>query len=86
MIIGKVISNIVSTRKHEDLHGYKFLVIEQIYNDTKNYFVAADEIGAGVGEYVLIIQGGMTKYALHRESPIDAVIIGIIDEEPTIKS
>lgn len=84
LVIGKVISNIVSTRKHEALRGCKLLVIKEAYDDNGVYFVAADEIGAGIGEYVLVSQGEVTKYALDREAPVDAVVVGIIDEEPSI--
>lgn len=85
MVIGKVISNIVSTRKHGGLKGCKLLVIKEAYEDTEHYFVAADEIGAGIGELVLVTKGYPAVHAIHREAPIDAVVVGIIDKEPTIK-
>jgi len=85
MIIGKVISNVVSTRKYEGLQGYKFLVIQPTYGSNKDYIVAADEIGAGIGELVLVSQGSPTQFALKRNAPIDAVVVGIIDSEPNIK-
>ncbi|UII55510.1 EutN/CcmL family microcompartment protein [Cytobacillus spongiae] len=85
MILGKVISKVVSTRKCEGLQGYKLLVIQPCYGDKEAYFVAADEIGAGEGELVLVSMGAPAQYALKRNAPVDAVVIGIIDREPTIE-
>ena len=85
MVIGKVVDNVVSTRKHEAMHGVKLLVIEPILGSNDQTFVAADEIGVGIGEYVLVTMGAMARYALDREIPIDAVVVGILDHEPAIK-
>lgn len=85
MIIGRVISNVVSTRKYENLQGYKFLVVKPIYGENQEVFVAADEIGAGQGELVLIAKGSAAQHGLRKDAPIDAVIIGIIDNEPIIR-
>lgn len=84
MIIGKVVSNIISTRKHEGMYGCKLLVIQKIYSETDTLFVAADEIGAGIGDFVLVTQGETSKYAFNRSIPIDSVVVGIVDEEPML--
>ncbi|NSL52142.1 EutN/CcmL family microcompartment protein [Calidifontibacillus erzurumensis] len=84
MIIGKVISKVVSTRKHESLQGHKFLVIQPCYGKSDEYFVAADNIGAGEGELVLVTLGDAAQHALTRQAPIDAIVVGIIDQEPNI--
>lgn len=83
MIIGKVISNLVSTRKYDALQGYKLLIIKDCYSSDDQYFVAADEIGAGIGEYVLVTKGFSAQSAMNKKVPIDAVVVGIIDHEPT---
>lgn len=59
MIIGKVTGSIVSTRKQENLIGNKFMVIEPVgvMNGEHRQLVAIDNIGAGIGEYVLVAQG-----------------------------
>lgn len=82
MIIGKVVSTIISSRKYDSLQGLKLLVIEPCYREKKDYFVAADAIGAGVGELVLITEGDNTKYAIDKQAPIDAVVVGIVDKDP----
>lgn len=84
MIIGKVISNVVSTRKNDKLQGHKFLVIQPCYGNKDEYFVAADNIGAGEGELVLVTFGDAAQHALERNAPVDAIVVGIIDKEPTI--
>lgn len=84
MIIGKVVSTVVSSRKYDSLQGLKLLVIQPYYGDNKDYFIAGDVIGAGVGELVLITTGENTKYALDKKAPVDAIVVGILDKEPVI--
>ncbi len=83
MIIGVVVGNIWATRKDDGLNGLKLLIIKptDYYTETdRPTFVAADFIGAGVGETVLVATGSSARKALNKEdSPIDATIIGIID-------
>ncbi|HHV26285.1 ethanolamine utilization protein EutN [Anaerosalibacter bizertensis] len=84
MIIGKVIGNIWATRKEESLNGFKFLVVKPIdYSSGKegSTIVAVDSVGAGIGETVLVVKGSSARKAIgNAETPIDATIIGIIDE------
>lgn len=86
MVIGKVVSRVVATRKYDELQGYKLLIIEPYYGREKEYFVAADTIGAGVGELVLVSHGQSVQYALNRNAPIDAIVVGIVDQEPVLKN
>ena len=61
MKVAKVIGNIWATRKEEKLAGYKLLIVQPINildgSKDKTPMVAADIIGAGVGETVLIVGG-----------------------------
>ncbi|MGO5051651.1 EutN/CcmL family microcompartment protein [Lachnospiraceae bacterium LCP25S3_G4] len=82
MILGTVKGNIVSTRKCSNLVGFKLLLVEPYYGDTSKIIVAADTIGAGIGELVLITTDNTTQYALDRNAPIDAYIVGIVDAPP----
>ena len=63
MIIGKVTGSIVSTRKQDNLIGNKFMIIEpiNIMNGEQKQLVAIDNIGAGIGEYVLVAQGSAAR-------------------------
>lgn len=78
MYIGKVIGNVVSTKKNNKLLGCKFLKIELT---SKEEIVVVDNIGAGIGDTVLITTGHNAVYGLEQKGdlPIDAIIIGIID-------
>jgi len=83
MIVGKVVGSIVSTRKNEKLTGQKLMIIEPVKTMSANTsrLVAIDNIGAGVGEYVLVTLGSGARIGCGLESaPIDAAIVGIVDE------
>jgi len=83
MIIGKVKGSVVSTRKSEKLIGNKFMIIEPLASmrsDT-NQFIAIDNIGAGIGELVLVATGSAARIGCDLEdAPVDAAIVGIIDD------
>ena len=80
MIIGKVIGSVVSTRKNENLVGSKFMIVEPTEGDN-NKIIAVDNIGAGIGEYVLVALGSAARIGCDKEKkPIDAAIVGIIDD------
>lgn len=83
MRLGKVIGNVWATRKEEGLQGVKLLIIqpEDAYgNPVRTHFVAADRLGAGIGDQVIVTSGGSTRY-IDKDNPIpiDSVVIGIID-------
>ena len=83
MIIGKVIGSVVSTRKNENLVGSKFMIVEPVEKmSAKNsQLVAIDNIGAGIGEYVLVALGSAARIGCGKESaPVDAAIVGIVDD------
>ncbi len=75
---------VVSTRKCRDLVGFKLLLVEPYYGEKQNVFVAADTLGAGIGELVLVTTDNTTQYALDRSAPVDAYVVGIVDAPPQI--
>lgn len=84
MIIGKVVGHVVSTRKNENLIGQKLLIVEP--NDKlkgnmgSDCFIAIDNVGAGVGETVLVACGSAARVGCDlKNAPVDAAIVGIID-------
>ena len=84
MIIARVIGNVWATRKDEQLSGFKFMVVQPLDYSSQQVngstFVAVDQIGAGVGEVVLIVQGSSARRSVEKENlPVDASIIGIIE-------
>ncbi len=82
MVIGKVVGSIVSTRKNEKLVGQKLLIVRPVEEmEEKNEFVAIDNVGAGIGEKVLVARGSAARIGCDLENaPVDAAIVGIIDE------
>lgn len=84
MIIGKVIGNVWATRKESALNGLKLMVVQRLdaqTNQSLETFVAVDCVGAGIDEKVLIVTGSSARKALDNPlSPVDAAIVGIIDE------
>ncbi|NOY87476.1 MAG: EutN/CcmL family microcompartment protein [Deltaproteobacteria bacterium] len=85
MIIARVIGTVVATRKHENLVGSKIQVIQPLDPRTEEpqggTLVAIDAVGAGVGERVFVVQGSGARQAVGDDGcPVDATIIGIIDE------
>lgn len=83
MIIGKVVGSLFSTRKSEKLVGNKFMIVEPVEEMAGNggNIVAIDIIGAGIGEYVLVAQGSAARIGCDMaNAPVDAAIVGIIDE------
>ncbi len=81
MIVGKVVGSIVSTRKSENLIGNKFMIIEPLGEMAggTGRFVAIDNIGAGIGETVLVATGSAARVGMEN-APVDAAIVGIVDE------
>ena len=81
MIICKVLGNVWATKKDEKLSGHKLLVVRSHGDDRcGETFVAVDTIGAGIGDDVLVTKGSVARNSLReKDSPIDAVVVGIID-------
>ncbi len=83
MQIAKVRGTIVSTQKESNLTGVKFLLVQLIDEEGQLlpvHEVAADRVGAGIGEWVLISQGSSAREVEGNASrPIDAAIVAIID-------
>lgn len=59
------------------------MIVEPVKNmkGTGGSLVAIDIIGAGIGEYVLVAQGSAARIGCDMtDAPVDAAIVGIIDE------
>lgn len=83
MIAGKVVGSIVSTRKNDKLIGNKFMIVELVdsMSEKAKQLIAIDNIGAGIGEYVLVAQGSAARVGCDMpDAPVDAAIVGIIDD------
>ena len=85
MRVAKVIGNIWATRKEDRLSGLNLLLVKPVNvldkNDDLLPLVAADIIGAGVGETVLIVSGSSARSAAgDMNIPVDATVVGIVDD------
>lgn len=83
MLAGKVVGSIVATRKNEKLIGNKFMIVEitESMRAKEQQLIAVDNIGAGIGEYVLVAQGSAARIGCNmKDAPVDAAIVGIIDD------
>ena len=71
MLLGRVAGTVVSSTKEDTLEGLKFLVIKQLdveESETGGYVIAADAVGAGVGEVVLYATGSSASFFVARRS------------------
>ncbi len=76
MKIGTVTGSVWATRKAGCLSGHTFLVIRTGTEE----LVAADQVGAGPGDRVLLVTGTCAaRYCM--EAPVDAVVVAILDRE-----
>jgi ethanolamine utilization protein EutN len=83
MVTARLIDPIWATRKADSLNGLKFMLAE-IACGTRagECMVVADLIGAGIGDRVIITTGSSARKMLEDSTiPIDAAVIGIIDED-----
>ena len=76
MKIGTVTGAVWSSRKAQCLMGQTFLVVQTISGQV----VAADQVGAGTGDKVLLVTGTVaSRFCM--EAPVDAAVVAILDQE-----
>ena len=85
MQLARVIGDVVSTIKDAQLVSHKLLLLQPIHpaagQSVGRALVAVDTVDAGVGETVLIVSGSSARMASGmKDCPVDAAIVGIIDE------
>jgi ethanolamine utilization protein EutN len=74
--IGYVTGSVWATRKAPCLQGQTFLVVDV----ETGPIVAADQVGAGIGDRVLLATGTVaSRYCM--DAPIDAAVVAILDPE-----
>lgn len=83
MVLGRVAGTMVASRKEEAMEGLKLLVVRHLDAegaDLPSFVVAADAVGAGVGEVVLVATGSSARQTeATRDRPCDAVVMAIVD-------
>jgi ethanolamine utilization protein EutN len=76
MKIGTVTGSVWATRKASCLAGQTFLVVDTL----SGVLVAADHVGAGKGDRVLVVTGSAAA-RFSMEAPTDAAVVAILDME-----
>ena len=76
MKIGTVLGSVWSSRKAQCLMGQTFLVVRTVGGEV----VAADQVGAGPGDQVLLVMGSAAA-RFSMEAPVDAAVVAILDPE-----
>jgi microcompartment protein CcmK/EutM len=83
MFLGKVVGTLVATQKEPSLDGLRFMVVQRLDSEgaiQSGYVVAADAVGAGIGEVVMVATGSSARQTrLTDKRPCDAVIMAIVD-------
>ncbi|MDI6757905.1 MAG: EutN/CcmL family microcompartment protein [Endomicrobiia bacterium] len=89
MLFARVIGNVVCTRKDDKLVGAKLLLVQPVDTPSApgaedkpkgNPLVAVDAVGAGEGEFVLLVQGSSARQTKRTEgNPVDCTIMAIVD-------
>jgi microcompartment protein CcmK/EutM len=83
MVLAKVVGTVVATQKESSLDGLKLLLVRVVDEDGKEsgaHLVAADAVGAGPGEIVLVASGSSARQTqMTDKRPVDAVIMAIVD-------
>lgn len=84
MILGRVVGNVVTTRKSPRLEGFKILVVVPVNPDgtrKSGYIIAIDAVGAGAGELVLTVAGSSSREDVKtKRARTDTTIIAIVDD------
>ena len=81
MILGRVIGEVHGTIKHRFYEGKRLLIVER--DGTKgDYLIAADAVGAGADERVIVLDEGNGARQVFESSdgPVRSVVIGIVDD------
>ncbi len=83
MLLAKVIGTVVATRKEPSLDGLKLLLVRPVNDEGQEVgapLVAADAVGAGPDEMVLVAAGSSARQTQATDKrPVDAVVMAIVD-------
>ena len=83
MQLARVVGTVVASRKEPNIVGLKLLVVRPVDEegrDTGNALVAADAVGAGPDEIVLIAAGSSARQTEATDKrPVDLVVMAIVD-------
>lgn len=89
MILGKVCGAMHSTINHKFYDNRKILVVDKLDLEGKptgEYIIAVDQVDAGAGETVLVIDEGNSARCIVKDdmAPLRSIIVGIVDQVNTV--
>ena len=83
MQLARVVGTVVASHKEPELEGLTMLLLQNANPQGEGhggFVVAADAVGAGVGELVLYASGSSARLTqVTRDRPIDSTIMAIVD-------
>ena len=85
MILARVVGTVIATQKQQAHEGKKILLLQPLNLEGQpagDVVVGLDAVDAGIGDRVLVVQEGFSAMTSvgHTESPIDAAVIGFVDQ------
>ena len=88
MFLGRVVGQLWATKKAADLKGLRLLVVEAVDDRSESGapkvtpVVAADPMGADIGEHVIVAFGKAARVACGGDGDyaFEAAIVGIVDD------
>lgn len=84
MKLGKIVGTVVSTQKDQKIETLRLYIVRDLsvqLEEKSSFVVAADSVGAGVGEVVLYASGSSARQTdMTQSRPIDATIMAIVDQ------
>lgn len=88
MRLGIVTGQVISTVRISDMPAVTWLLVEELDKQarpTGRTKIAADPLGVGEGELVVMVTGSSARRALPGEVPVDLTIVGIVDSITSAK-
>lgn len=85
MYLGRVKGTVVSTIKHKLYQQHKLMLVARLNLDgteSTTYDICLDDVHAGVGDVVLVLDEGSSARQVIRKrgtGPVRAVIVGVVD-------
>lgn len=83
MILGRVTGHLWGARKVGQLTGRKLSLVrlERAYRYAGDHVVCVDDVGAEIGQQVIVCLGAPARWRLGGENmPVDAAVAAIVDQ------
>jgi microcompartment protein CcmK/EutM len=84
MKLGRIVGTVVATHKEQTIVGLRLYVVRDLslsMEEKPSFVIAADAVGAGLGEVVLYASGSSARQTAATASrPVDACVMAIVDQ------